>query len=83
MCFTPREHLYTHVKSCIYWTSRQVVYYKLLPSGQTITTKVYSQQLESVQRALQHNQAEYMIRKGVLFLAENAGRMWHTTQSLG
>ncbi|XP_035218054.1 histone-lysine N-methyltransferase SETMAR-like [Stegodyphus dumicola] len=33
---------------CIWWTSRQVVHYELLPVGQTITAGLYSQQLERV-----------------------------------
>ncbi|GFX50516.1 histone-lysine N-methyltransferase SETMAR [Trichonephila clavipes] len=33
---------------CAWWTSRHVVHYELLPTGQTVTADLYSQQLEHV-----------------------------------
>ena len=57
---------------CIWWTSRQVVHYELLPTGQTVTAVLYSQQLERVQQALQQKEPALVNRKGVLFLHDNA-----------
>ncbi|XP_076063419.1 histone-lysine N-methyltransferase SETMAR-like [Oratosquilla oratoria] len=36
----------------VWWTGRQVVHYELLPTGQTVTGDLYSQQLKRVQQAL-------------------------------
>ena len=57
---------------CIWWTSRQVVHYELLPPGQTVTALLYSQQLERVQQALRQKEPALVNRKGVLFLQDNA-----------
>ena len=57
---------------CIWWTSRQVVHYELLPTGQTVTAVLYSQQLERVQQALQQKEPALVNRKVVLFLHDNA-----------
>lgn len=57
---------------CVWWTSRQVVHYELLPTGQTVTADLYSQQLERVQQALQQKEPALVNRKGVLFLHDNA-----------
>ena len=50
----------------------QVVHYELLPTDQTITRDLYSQQLERVQQALHQKELELVNRKGVLFLHDNA-----------
>ncbi|GFY53729.1 histone-lysine N-methyltransferase SETMAR [Trichonephila inaurata madagascariensis] len=49
---------------CVWWTCRQVVHYELLPTGQTVTANLYSQQLERVQQALHPNETALVNRKG-------------------
>ena len=48
---------------CIWWTSRQVVHYELLPTGQMVTALLYSQQLERVQQALRQKEPALVNRK--------------------
>ncbi|XP_076053689.1 histone-lysine N-methyltransferase SETMAR-like [Oratosquilla oratoria] len=57
---------------CVWWTGRQVVHYELLPTGQTVTGDLYSQQLKRVQQALSQKEPALVNRKGVLFLHDNA-----------
>ena len=57
---------------CAWWTGRRVVHYELLPTGQTVTGDLYSQQLEHVQQALPQKESALVNRKGVLFLHDNA-----------
>ena len=57
---------------CAWWTGRRVVHYELLPTGQTVTGDLYSQQLERVQQALSQKDSALVNRKGVLFLHDNA-----------
>ena len=49
-----------------------MVHYELLPTGQTITGDLYSQQLERVQQALRQKEPALVNRKGILFLHDNA-----------
>ncbi|GFU63328.1 histone-lysine N-methyltransferase SETMAR [Trichonephila clavipes] len=53
-------------------TCRQVVHYELLPTDQTVTADLNSQQLERVQQALHQKEPELVNRKGVLLLHDNA-----------
>ncbi|GFU87001.1 histone-lysine N-methyltransferase SETMAR [Trichonephila clavipes] len=57
---------------CVWWTCRQVVHYELLPTGQTVTVDLYSQQFERVQQALHQKDPALNNRKGVLLLHDNA-----------
>ncbi|GFT41604.1 histone-lysine N-methyltransferase SETMAR [Trichonephila clavipes] len=57
---------------CVWWICRQVVHYELLPTGQTVTADLYSQQLERVQWALHQKEPALVNRKGVLLLYDNA-----------
>lgn len=63
---TLQDHL------CILCTNQQVVHYKQLPMGQTITANLYSQQLECVQQALKQKEPALVNHKSVLFLHNNA-----------
>lgn len=47
----------------ISWTSRQVVHYSLVPAGQTITTDLYSQQLDLLQQTPKQKLSEWLIAK--------------------
>ena len=49
-----------------------MVHYELLPTGQTITGDLNSQQLERAQQALHQKEPPLVNRKGVLFLHDNA-----------
>ena len=60
------------VKKTRWWTGHQVVDYELLPTGQTITGDLYSQQLECVQQALHQKKLARVNCKGVLFLHDKA-----------
>ncbi|GFW98500.1 histone-lysine N-methyltransferase SETMAR [Trichonephila clavipes] len=60
------------VMLCVWWTCRQVVHYELLPTGQTVTVDLYSQQLERIQQALHQKEPTLVNRKGVLLLHDNA-----------
>ena len=48
-----------------------MVHYELLPTGQTITGDLYSQQLEPVQQTLTQKEPALVNHKGVLFLHDN------------
>ncbi|KAF2360180.1 Transposase type 1 [Trinorchestia longiramus] len=48
-----------------------MVHYELLPTGQTVTRDLYSQQLERVQQALRQKEPALVNRKCVLFLHDN------------
>ncbi|GFU05274.1 transposase [Trichonephila clavipes] len=56
---------------CVWRTYRQVVHYELLPTGQTVTTDLYSQQLEHVQQALHQKEIALVNRKGVQLFPYN------------
>ena len=49
-----------------------MVHYELLPTGQTITGDLCSQQLERVQPVLRQKESALVSRKGVLFFHDNA-----------
>jgi len=56
---------------CVWWTANGIVHYELLPSGQTITANVYSDQLRRVHQSLLKKQPALVNHKGVLFLHDN------------
>ena len=57
---------------CVWRTGGQDVQYELLPTGQTITGDLYSQQLERLQQAFRQKESVLVNRKGVFFLHDNA-----------
>ncbi|XP_035209586.1 histone-lysine N-methyltransferase SETMAR-like [Stegodyphus dumicola] len=74
LCLTLRN-LLLHPRKiilCIWWTSRQVVHYELLPVGKTITAALCSQQLERVHQVLMHREPALVNRIDVLLLHDNA-----------
>ncbi|GFW18929.1 histone-lysine N-methyltransferase SETMAR [Trichonephila clavipes] len=60
---------------CVWWTCRQVVRYELLPTGQTVTADLYSQQLERVQQALHQMSQHWLIERVYCYCMTTRGRM--------
>lgn len=70
---TPKDGLHPKkVMLCIWWDWKGVVYYELLPQGQTIDSDKYCSQLNKLKRALHENRPETINRKGVVFHHDNA-----------
>ena len=58
---------------CIWWDQKGVIYYELLPSGQTIKGPLYRTQLIRLKRALQEKRPEYGTRhESVILQHDNA-----------
>lgn len=57
---------------CIWWDWKGVVYYELLPQGETINSKKYCSQLNKLKRAIKDKRPELENRKGVIFHHDNA-----------
>jgi histone-lysine N-methyltransferase SETMAR len=56
----------------MWWDWRGVLYFELLPCGQTIDAKKYCAQLENLKRAVAEKRPELANRKGVVFHHDNA-----------
>ncbi|XP_065658153.1 histone-lysine N-methyltransferase SETMAR-like [Hydra vulgaris] len=70
---TPKPSIHQQkVLLCVWWTTAGIVHYELLPSGQTITAKIYSAQLDRGLVALHQKQAALANRKCVVFHQDNA-----------
>jgi len=57
---------------CIWWDYRGVLYYELLPQGETIDSNKYCSQLSKLKRAINDKRPELANRKGVVFHHDNA-----------
>ncbi|XP_055711489.1 histone-lysine N-methyltransferase SETMAR-like [Phlebotomus papatasi] len=57
---------------CIWWDIRGVIYFELLPAGETITADKYCQQLVELKKAIEEKRPILSNRKGVLFHHDNA-----------
>lgn len=57
---------------CIWWDIRGVIYFELLPAGETITANKYCQQLVELKKAIDEKRPILANRKGVLFHHDNA-----------
>ena len=70
---TPQDRLCTHARLC-FVSGEQVIkwFIELLPTGQTVTGDLHSQQLERVQQAPRQKDLALVNRKGVLFSHDNA-----------
>ena len=64
---TPRK-----VMLSVWWDWKGIVHYELLPSGQTIDSNLYCQQLERLRQAIEKTRPELINRKGVVFHRDNA-----------
>lgn len=67
----PEIHQKKVMLSC-WWDCKGVVYYELLPYGQTINTEVYCRQLEDLKSAVATKRPELANRWGVVFQHDNA-----------
>lgn len=57
---------------CIWWDRNGVIYYELLDEGQTITAKLYCDQLDRLHKAIKDRRPALANRKGVTFHHDNA-----------
>lgn len=56
----------------ICWNWKGIVFFELLPSNQTINTKVYCRQLDELDAAIKQKRWELTNRKGIVFHHDNA-----------
>lgn len=57
---------------CVWWDYKGIIHYELLPSGKTINSDVYCQQLTRLKQAIDRKRPELANRKGVVFHHDNA-----------
>lgn len=65
----------THSKKtmlCVWWDSVGIIHFEFLPTGQTINTALYCEQLHRVHAALLEKRPYLINRKGVIFHQDNA-----------
>lgn len=56
----------------IWWDFKGVIFYELLPSGQTIDSTLYCSQLTKLDQSIKNKRPELANRKGVVFHQDNA-----------
>lgn len=57
---------------CVWWDCKGIIYYELLPSGQTLNSDLYCEQLTRLKQAIDQKRPELANRKGVVFHQDNA-----------
>lgn len=57
---------------CVWWDWKGIIYYELLPYGQTLNSDIYCQQLDRLKRAIDQKRPELANRRGVVFHQDNA-----------
>jgi len=62
----------TKKSDALWWEWKGIVHYELLPSGQTIDSNLYCQQLEKLCQAIERKWSELINRKGIVFYHDNA-----------
>ncbi|GFV70722.1 mariner Mos1 transposase [Trichonephila clavipes] len=66
-----RELTARKIVLCIYWDWKGIIYYELLPYGQTLNSNLYCQQLERLKLVIDQKRPEYANRS-VVFHQDNA-----------
>ncbi|KAL9918814.1 histone-lysine N-methyltransferase SETMAR-like [Glossina fuscipes fuscipes] len=57
---------------CIWWDWKGIIFYELLPYGQTLNSDLYWQQLDRLKIAMDQKRPELANRRGVVFHQDNA-----------
>ncbi|GFV28972.1 mariner Mos1 transposase [Trichonephila clavipes] len=57
---------------CIWWDWKEIIYYELLPYGQTLNSDTYCQQLDRLKLAIDQKRPELSNRRRVVFHQDNA-----------
>ncbi|XP_015604617.1 histone-lysine N-methyltransferase SETMAR-like [Cephus cinctus] len=57
---------------CIWWDWKGIIYYELLPYGQTLNSDLYCHQLDRLKLAIDQKRPQLANRKGVVFRQDNA-----------
>ncbi|GFV79452.1 mariner Mos1 transposase [Trichonephila clavipes] len=57
---------------CISWDWKGIIYYELLPYGQTLNLDLYCQQLDRLKLVIDQKRPEWVNRRGVVFHQDNA-----------
>lgn len=60
------------VMLCIWWDYKGVIYYELLPENETITSKIYCEQLDRLRANIAKKRPEKANRRGISFHHDNA-----------
>lgn len=57
---------------CVWWDIKGIIHYELLPSGQTLNSERYIEQLDRLKKAIDQKRPELANRKRVVFHQDNA-----------
>ncbi|GFY23151.1 putative DD34D transposase [Trichonephila clavipes] len=60
------------VLPCVWWDWKRIIFYELLPYGQTLNSDLYFQQLDSLKLAIDQKRPELASSRGEDFLQDNA-----------
>lgn len=60
------------IQLCLWWDAKGVLYYELLPEGESITSARYCEQLEALAKALAQKRPTLLNRRGVILQHDNA-----------
>lgn len=57
---------------CVWWDWQGIIYYELLPYGQTINSTLYCNQLDRLKLAIEQKRPALINRRGIMFHQDNA-----------
>ena len=57
---------------CVWWDWQGIIYYELLPYGQTLNSDLYCQQLDRLKEAIAQKRPALANRRGIVFHQDNA-----------
>jgi histone-lysine N-methyltransferase SETMAR len=57
---------------CVWWDWQGIIYYELLPYGQTLNSELYCDQLDRLNAAIEQKRPALFNRKGIMFQQDNA-----------